>query len=98
MTTKIENETVILDGQVIHDTEFVHCLLVYRGGTVPLLRNNEFRECTFNFEGSARTTLDFLKSIASGTGDGSGQKFVLEVLLGIDTEMTQEAEKDSADE
>ena len=83
MSKKVEGETIVLDGRILRDTEFVGCLLIYKGGSVPILRNNVFSGCTFNFENGARNTIDFLRSMIHGAGNDSGKEFVVQGLLGV---------------
>lgn len=78
--SKIADQTVVLDGQVIKDTHFQNCIIVYRGGTVPVLHRNFFDECSWRFENEAGRTLDFLKAIAA---DPESRSFLVHTLLGV---------------
>lgn len=64
----IKNQQVILDGAHYRNKKFENCKLIYSGGKVPSLINNEFNECEWVFENEARNTLQFLRQLASGGG------------------------------
>lgn len=61
--------TVILDGQIYERLRFVNCELVYQGGLVPIMRNNQFVNCRWRVDGAALNTLDFFRMLV-GTGLG----------------------------
>ena len=77
---KIENEVIILDYKSFVDVDFEKCTMVYKGGQPPTLVNNNLNECVWHFEGDARNTLMFLRSLSADPGS---REFVLEELLGI---------------
>lgn len=78
--TKIAGQTVVLDGRIFKNTHFQSCIIVYRGGTLPVLHGDFFDDCTWRFEDEAGRTLDFLKSMAA---DPNSRGFVVNELLGI---------------
>ena len=81
MRTKREREVVILDYGDFRNIDFVECKIVYKGGQPPTLIENNFERCAWYFEGEARNTLDFLRSLASSRG--GAREFVLGDLLGL---------------
>lgn len=65
---EIADQIVELDGKAFLNQHLLRCILVYRGGTPPIMRDSVFTDCSFRFEGEARNTLDFLQGIAAGEG------------------------------
>lgn len=66
----IEGKVIVLDGEAFVRKHVKNCVLVYRGGTPPLMQNSTFESSTFRFEGAAWNTLDFLQILAaSGSAD-----------------------------
>lgn len=66
-TKKIEDQIIELDGQSFVGFEITRCMLIYRGGTPPMLRDSTFDSCEFRLEGAAKNTADFIGGIA-GSG------------------------------
>ena len=78
---RVEGEVVVLDYAVLEGMHLYRCKLIYRGGRPPTLVNCTFEECEFIFEGSALTTVAFLRAIA--LGDSGGRELVLNGMLGL---------------
>ncbi len=66
----VANLTVYLDGAQYTGTKFVNCVLVYSGGALPVLQQNEFVNCQWRLDGAANNTLDFMKLLISFGGTG----------------------------
>jgi hypothetical protein len=79
----VQNQIIHLDGQFLTDKKFVDCKIVYSGGTPPVLRNNDFVHCQFEFEGAALNTLNFLRGFALGARTDGAIEFLLYGLLGL---------------
>jgi len=60
----IEGKVVVLDGEAFVRKHVRNCVLVYRGGTPPLMQHSVFEDSQFRFEGPARNTLEFLNALA----------------------------------
>jgi hypothetical protein len=80
--TRREKEVIILDYGDFREVDFEECQLVYKGGTPPTLINCKLNKCVWHFEGEARNTLSFIKSLASDEGS---REFVLQQMLGLST-------------
>lgn len=61
----VKFETVVLDQGHHRNVDFVECLLVYRGGTVPVLTGCSFFKCQWTLEGAASTTVNTLTTLAA---------------------------------
>jgi hypothetical protein len=77
----IPKQVVVLDGGYFVHKHFYECNIIYRGGSVPVLRDNVFDKCIFTFEGPAINTVNFLLELMRA-GESSRQ-FVLEGILGL---------------
>ena len=78
---KIENESIVLDGNEFIACEFADCRMIYRGGEHPKIQHCHFQRCSWHLEDAAQRTVLFLKSIYhSGPG---GQELVEETLRHI---------------
>lgn len=64
-TPTVSDHTVYLDGASYTGTRFVNCTMVYSGGTLPFLVNNEYQNCDWRLDGAASNTLDFMKFLIS---------------------------------
>jgi len=65
-----QGQTVVLDGNNYIDCRFEQCTIVYRAETLPELKNCNFHDCSFRFEGAADRTITFMKGIYHGLGQG----------------------------
>lgn len=81
--TTISEDLVILDGKLFKDINFERCILVYKGGTRPVLRSCFFDNCTWQLEGKANNTLYFIRDLIQ-TGEDSMKHWVLTAMLGLD--------------
>lgn len=66
----IADRTEVIDGNEYRDCRFEKCLIVYRGGQLPVISSCHFENCTWQFQDAAERTLLFLKSIYHGMGQG----------------------------
>jgi hypothetical protein len=57
------HETVVLDGGVFEDCEFLKCRLVYAGGDLPSLVGCRFDACEWKYDEAAARTLAYLKLV-----------------------------------
>jgi hypothetical protein len=64
------DSTEVIDGGEFDHCEFTNCTLLYKGGTLPILKNCQFKECRFTFEDAAERTINFLKIMYHGFSDG----------------------------
>ena len=55
-----------LDGTHYEGCNFEDCAIVYAGGQLPILINNGFSNCRWQFEGSAERTIAFMSQLYSG--------------------------------
>jgi hypothetical protein len=62
------NETVILDGTHFDKCEFVHCVLLFRGGFYGLT-DCIYRFVTWRFQDEASRTVELIRKIASTEPD-----------------------------
>jgi hypothetical protein len=77
-----ENMDIQLDGAEYHNCRFIGCRMIYQGGELTPMTYCVFRGSQFVFEGAAERTLQFLRSLYHGLGDG-GQEIVERVFLDI---------------
>lgn len=68
--SQFQGQTVVLDGNDYADCRFENCTIVFRGETLPELKNCDFHECNFRFEDAADRTIAFMKGIYHGLGQG----------------------------
>ena len=61
----IANHTIYLDGTFYTGTRFENCEMIYSGGPLPALVNNEYVDCRWRLEGPASQTLDFMRFLVS---------------------------------
>lgn len=64
----VSNATVYLDGASYTGTRFVGCVMVYSGGQLPFLVNNEYVSCDWRLNGAASNTLDFMRFLVTVGG------------------------------
>ncbi len=57
----MRDATILMDGQYYQRMRFENCLLVYQGGEVPILVDNEFVSCQWRVDGPALNSLDFFR-------------------------------------
>jgi len=67
--TTLANNPEVLDGKEHRACEFRNCTLIYRGGQFSLIQC-QLSGNTFQFEGAAWNTLDFLRCIYNNYPDG----------------------------
>jgi hypothetical protein len=73
------NATEVLDGNTYTQCTFTDCNIVYRGGEIPIIAGCRLERCRWIWEESALRTIQFLKGIYSGMGQG-GRQIVEDVL------------------
>jgi hypothetical protein len=59
---KYHNATIRIDDQEFHKCVFDHCTIVYGGGSL-VLKDNEFKDCKYSFDGAAARTIYFLQTM-----------------------------------
>jgi len=79
-----KNTNVQLDGKHYERCKFEDCVIAYGGGPPPTLIENDFKNCSWQFVGSAQNTLQFMKGIYNGGG-----KEIIEVTLNEIRQPTQ---------
>lgn len=62
------NQDVVLDGNSYESCTMTDCRLVYRGGALPVLKNNVITGSTWAFEDAAQRTANFLVMLYAGGG------------------------------
>jgi hypothetical protein len=75
---------VVLDGNSYMQCSFTECNMVYRGGQIPQIRGCRIERCRWIWEEGAIRTIQFLKGIYSGLGQG-GRELVDDVVKEIRT-------------
>jgi hypothetical protein len=73
---------VALDGNEYRGCKFIKCVLVYSGGTPPVLVDNLMTHCRWEFEGAAIRTVSFMAAIYRGAGEG-GRKLIEDAFASI---------------
>ncbi len=86
----IEDQVLDIDGKSFVRKHVKGCILVYSGGTPPIMRNSNFESNVFRLEGAAKNTADFLAGLA-GSG-GEAPRLVAE-LLGVPFEIFSSPDK-----
>ncbi len=61
-------ETIVIDGQKFVDCEFRQCVLIYRGGELPLFDGSFLDNCDWRFEEAALRTIHLLQRLNSNGG------------------------------
>jgi len=61
-------ETIVIDGQKFIDCEFRQCILIYRGGELPLFDGSFLDNCNWKFEDAALRTIHLLQRLNSNGG------------------------------
>ena len=59
----IKDTTVFLDGQYYARTRFENCQMVYSGGMLPVLHDNQYSGCSWLLDGPANSTLDYMRML-----------------------------------
>jgi hypothetical protein len=62
----VENEDVLLDGNVLTGCTFRKCRLIFKGLAKTTLGANVFEDCTLNLESRAALTVDALRKMHNG--------------------------------
>ena len=84
--TTFKGTTVQLDRMHYERCIFDECVITYGGGQPPNLVDNEFKNCSWQFVGSAQNTLQFMNGIYFGGGK--------DLIENIFNEVRQPAKKD----
>lgn len=64
--TVFQNELIFVDGNAYRGCKFLECHLSFGGTAAVDFDDCLFRQCNWNFEGAALTTLGFLSALARG--------------------------------
>lgn len=72
----ITGMTIPLDGAVYRGVTFYNCIMMYSGGPLPILEENRFIGCTWQLNGAALNTSDFLYQLISMGGEGLVRHFL----------------------
>ncbi len=68
--TTFKGKSVILDGGSFYNCEFDGCILVFNGLLPVTLEGCSFNNCSWEFSGPARNTVNFMKALyESGATD-----------------------------
>ena len=62
------DELVNLDDNQYTKCTFDRCEIVYSGGGLPKLAENNFKDCAYTFDGAASRTISFMTNLYSGGG------------------------------
>ncbi len=79
---KISKKQITLDGNRFVDCEISNCVLVYKGGVLPVLRDCQINDCQWNFSDQAANTLQFMAAMYNGMGMG-GMEIVDQTIINI---------------
>ncbi|MBK0024506.1 hypothetical protein L7D45_22285 [Brucella pseudogrignonensis] len=71
-------ETVVVDGRKYLDCEFRQCLLIYRGGELPIFDGSFLDDCDWRFEDAALRTINILQRI-----NYNGGRSLIEALFAV---------------
>jgi hypothetical protein len=63
---KFKDVTIFLDGSSFIECTFERCTFVYSGLMLVALEDNSFKECKWQFSGSAQNTLAFMGALYGG--------------------------------
>lgn len=66
-----------LDGNGYHGCQFIDCTLVYCGGESPKLMECLFQSSRWEFDGAAAATVNFMRGLYHGAGEG-GKRLIEE--------------------
>lgn len=77
----IEEQIVEIDYRTFEDITFRRCIIVFKGGEPPTLRNVAFDECSWSFDAAARNTIELLRLLVDSGEDA--KKVVLDRMLGV---------------
>jgi hypothetical protein len=73
---KFEGRTISLDGGTFNDCQFEHCVLLYSGTLPVMLKGSSFKECRWEFVGSAGNTVSFMRFLYE-----HGEKALIEAIF-----------------
>jgi len=59
----ISDQSIVVDEDEYIGCTFTRCQLIYKGGGLPMLVNNSFKECQWNFDGPAARTVQFMAAL-----------------------------------
>jgi hypothetical protein len=76
-----EDQAEVVDGREFHHCTFNRCQLTYNGGVPPTFVGCSFADCTWLFDGPAGRTVEFLRAMYHGMGDG-GRDLIEQTLNG----------------
>ncbi len=94
----ITKKKIILDGNVFIDCDISECVLVYRGGRLPALRDCRINDCQWSFTNSAANTLQFMSAMYNGMGAG-GMDLIDKTIANIrDNKLTAASANDEKSE
>lgn len=79
---KINSKKITLDGNSFIDCEISNCVLIYKGGVLPVLRDCKINDCQWNFTDQAANTLQFMAAMYNGMGMG-GMDIVDQTIVNI---------------
>lgn len=65
-----KNDDVRLDGNTFIECTFKNCVMVYGGGPPPVMNLCHFHDVNWSFVEQAGNTLELMRSIYHGAGDG----------------------------
>jgi hypothetical protein len=74
----VRDQTIILDGGHFVGKSFIDCRLVYEGGLPPVLKECDFIDSEFAFDGAASRTLSFVSALAR-----NGAEDLIKSLVGL---------------
>jgi hypothetical protein len=63
------NQDIRLDGVAYRNCRFENCRIVFGGALPTALQDNQFQNCTWNFDGPAAVTMQFLAALHAQGGD-----------------------------
>ena len=69
-------QTVNLDDNVYKDCKFHECVLIYSGGPLPILHDNDIVDCIWSMAGAADRTVTFMMALYHG-----GAKELVETII-----------------
>jgi hypothetical protein len=60
------DQSLVIDGSEYIGCRFERCEIIFAGGSLPTLVGNDFKECTYKFDGPAARTVQFMTGLYSG--------------------------------
>jgi hypothetical protein len=79
---KLENSIEVLDGKEYRGCEFRGCTLVYNGGQLPVLVENHFIDCGWQFGEAAERTIRFMAGLYTQPGSRQLIENTLDLIRG----------------